>query len=204
MLDVFGRDYIDVEFSKSPSKNILDSVFIKRAVKVSMVAKNYEKKYGETDFDYELDLAPLSAKFPKLRQKILFDLTAGLWNKSIAKNKEEFLEQWEHNLITIPETNGDLCIFWHYGLSSEIRDGSYKGLEIGDYLLSRTKIDATMYQLKSIENAKILPKLVLLHFFRDANVKLETELEHISSNKEGTRRKSMLYGALKEMLEHMR
>jgi hypothetical protein len=203
MLDVFNSEYVNIEFSGSLNKSILDSIFIKRAVKVSTVAKNYEKKYGETDFDYQLDLNPLSARFPNLKSKILFDLTAGLWNKSIAKDKEEFLEQWEHNFIKLPETNPDLCVFWHYGLSSEIRDGSYKGLEVGDYLLSKTKIDAIRYQPGSIKHSKILPKLVLLPFFRDADVRLEKELDWISSTQESMRRKSMLYGALRELLARM-
>jgi hypothetical protein len=86
------------------------------------------------------------------------------------------LERWEHNLIKLPDINPDPCAFWHYGLSFEIRDGSYKGRRIGDYLLSKRKIDATEYKPRSIGNAKTLPKLVLLAFFRDANVRLEKEL----------------------------
>jgi hypothetical protein len=54
----------------------------------------------------------------------LFDLTTGLWNKSVAKDKEEFVSQWEHNLLNFPERNNDIYVFWHYGLNSEIKDGS--------------------------------------------------------------------------------
>ncbi len=204
MLDVFGVDYINIEFSKGNRKNLLDSVFLKRAIKVSMVAENYDKKYSETDFDYQLDLKPLAKKYPKLDIKILFDLTAGLWNKSITKDKDEFVRHWEHNLIKVPEKNKGLYVIWHYGLSSDIKDGSYKGLEIGEYLTSKTKINIIKYQPNSITNAPNTPKLTLLPFFRDSDVKLEKELKQISSDKTNVRRKSMLYGALKEMLEKLR
>jgi hypothetical protein len=127
MLDVFGDDYIDLEFSNRNRKPILDSVFLGRGIKVSMVAKNYEKRFGETDFDYKIDLSPLSKRYPNLDSKILLDLTAGLWNKSIAKDKDEFLAQWEHNLIKLPEMNSGLYTFWHYGLKSEIKDGTCCG-----------------------------------------------------------------------------
>ena len=204
MLDVFGNDYVDVEFSKGNKKNLLDSVFLKRAIKVSMVAENYDKKYSETDFDYQLDLNPLTGKYPKLGIKILFDLTAGLWKKSVTKDKDEFVRQWEHNLLKIPEKNKELYVIWHYGLSSEIKDGSYKGLEIGEYLINKTKINTIKYQPNAINNAPNTPKLTLLPFFRDSAVKLEKELNQISSDKANERRRSMLYGALKEILEKLR
>lgn len=118
MLDAFGKDYLDIEFpAGTPTKKMLDSKFLKRAVQVSTVAKVYKVKYGETDFDYQLDLSPLSVQYSKTKMKILFDLTAGLWNKSSGKTKEEFIGQWEHNLIYLPEMNNDLCVFWHYGLT---------------------------------------------------------------------------------------
>lgn len=204
MLDVFDKDYLDTEFSTENRKSILDSVFIKRAIKVSMVAENYEQKYGETDFDYLLDLSPLSEKYPKSTIKILFDLTAGLWNKSVAKSKEEFLEQWQHNLIKLPEMNSNLYAIWHYGLVSEIKDGSYKGLEVGDYLQSKTEMEVIKYKKNAIRNAPSLPKLILLPFFRDADVRLEKELDWISSDKDTQRRKSKLYRALREVFEHLR
>ena len=204
MLDVFGNDYLDLEFSREAQKNLLDSVFLDRAVKVSMVAKNYEKKYSETDFDYQLNLNPLTKKYPKLRIKILFDLTAGLWNKSATKDKDEFVRQWKHNLTKIPEQNKELYVLWHYGLTSEIKDGSYKGEEIGEYLTHKTRIDTIKYTPNSINNSVNVPKLILLPFFRDSAINLEKELKQISSDKANVRRKSMLYGALKELLEKLR
>ena len=70
MMDEFGGDYLGTEFSIGNKKNILDSVFLKRAVKVSMVASKYDGKYAETDYDYQLDLNPLARKYPKLKPKI--------------------------------------------------------------------------------------------------------------------------------------
>jgi hypothetical protein len=204
MLDEFGRDYIDVEFSNGSKKNILDSVFLKRAVKVSTVASDYDKKYAETDYDYQLNLNPLAGKYPKLNVKILFDLTAGLWNKSIAKDKDEFVAQWEHNLLQIPEKNQDICVIWHYGLASDIRDGSYKGKEIGEYLISQTTMNVAKYRPALIANAKNPPKLILLPFFRDSSVKLEKELCQISSGNQGERRKSVLYCALAETIKKLK
>ena len=204
MLDVFGNDYIQSEFTRGNKKNILDSVFLKRATKVSMIAKNYNKKYSETDYDCVLDLNPLKPKYPKLDVKILFDLTAGLWNKSIAKDKDDFVKQWEHNLIQVPEKNEKLYMIWHYGLTSEIKDGSYKGLEIGEYLKQKTKMDVIKYQRDSIKFLSKIPKLTLMPFFRDSTIRLETELKQISSNTVKDRRKSMLYRALQEILEKLK
>jgi hypothetical protein len=201
LLDIFGQDYIDLEFSNGNKKSILDSIFLKRAIKVSMIAKNYNSKYGETDFDYQLDLTPLARKHPNVEGKILFDLTAGLWNKSIAKDKEEFVAQWEHNLLKFPEQNPELQVIWHYGLDSEIKDGSYKGEEIGEYLKNRTKMSVVKYQPNSITNLTVEPKLILLPFFRDSTVQLEKELRQISNDKTNERRKSTLYGALNELLK---
>jgi hypothetical protein len=204
MLDVFGRDYLDLEFPRGTvKKNILDSKFLKRAVKVFMVAKVYDKKFGETDFDYQLDLTPLLSKYPNLNKKILFDLTAGLWNKSSWKTNEEFLEQWAHNLVKLPERNNDLCVLWHYGLLSKVKDGSYKGQEVGDYLLSKTASNAIKYQRDSIKKASFLPRIIFLPFFRDSKNRLETELNRISSVQAKTRRNSELYTALKELLERL-
>ena len=183
---------------------MLDSIFLKRAVKVSMVAENYNEKYSETDFDYQLDLSPLTKKYPKLDKKILFDLTAGLWKKSITKNKDEFVKQWEHNLIKVPEKNTKLHVIWHYGLTSDIKDGSYKGLEIGEYLRRKTTLNTVKYLPDAIKTAPNTPKLMLLPFFRDSNITLEKELKQISSDKTNLRRKSMLYGVLKELLEKLR
>jgi len=53
LLDIFGQDYLDLEFSTGNKKSILDSIFLKRATKISMIAKTYDTKYGETDFDYQ-------------------------------------------------------------------------------------------------------------------------------------------------------
>lgn len=204
MLDVFGEDYLKVEFAKGSEIELLDSTFLKRAVKVSMVARDYDRKFGETDFDYQLDLNPLSTSYPKMKMRILFDLTAGLWNKSSAKSKEEFLKQWEHNIIKLPEMNDNLLTVWHYGLVSEVKDGSYKGLEIGEYLMSGAKAHVVKYRANSIKDSVSLPKAALLPFFRDAEVKLEKELAWISSDNEVDRRKSSLYGALKEILERLK
>jgi len=204
MLDVFGKDYLDKEFSRSVRKSILDSIFLKRAIKVCMIATNYEEEYGETDFDYQLDLTPLSKKYPNLKMKILFDLTAGLWNKSIAKTKKEFLGQWEHNLVKLPKMNNDLFVIWHYGLMSEIKDGSYKGLEVGEYLQSKGKLGVIKYEKNAIRNSAYIPRLVLLPFYRDAQVRLEKELDWISSNQKNKRRKSRLYLALTEILERLK
>jgi len=205
MLDVFGEEYLDVEFDPENSKKILDSKFLRRAVQVSMAAKQYDRKYAETDFDYQLDLRPLTKKFPSLRGKrILFDLTAGLWNKSSAKTKEEFIQQWEHNLLTLPEKNHDLIVFWHYGLISEIKDGTYRGLELGDYMRSRANIEVTKYRVGAIRSSRTLPRLVLMPFFRDAETKLEKELNQIASDNATERRKSKFYNALKELLTCLR
>jgi len=195
---------LNLEFSKGNKKNILDSIFLKRAVKVSMVAENFDEKYAETDFDYQLDLNPLKKKYPNLDKKILFDLTAGLWNKSITKNKDEFVKQWIHNLIKVPEKNQKLYVIWHYGLTSDIKDGSYKGLEIGEYLRNKKPINTVKYHPTSIKTAQKAPKLMLLPFFRDSNKRLEKELKELSSDKAYTRRKSMLYNLLKELLEKFR
>lgn len=203
LLDIFGQDYIDLEFSGGKKKSLLDSAFLKRAVKVSMIAPNFDSHYGETDFDYQLDLAPLTKRHPKLEKKILFDLTAGLWNKSVAKDKDEFVAQWEHNLLKFPEQNIEIFVIWHYGLVSEIKDGSYKGQEIGEYFISRGITNAMKYQIDSITNSANTPKLILLPFFRDSAVKLEKELNQISSDKVNERRTSRLYGALSELLKRM-
>jgi hypothetical protein len=204
MLDVFGEDYVDLEFSKGTRKPILDSVFLGRSVKVSMVAKNYEKKFSETDFDYKLDLGPLSKRYPNLDSKILFDLTAGLWNKSIAKDKDEFIAQWVHNLIKLPEMNSGLYTFWHYGLKSEIKDGSYRGMEVGDYLMSKAGTRVIKYLPGSISSSASLPRSVLMPFFRDSATRLEAELGFMSDNRDSERRRSVLYGALREMLESIK
>jgi hypothetical protein len=205
MLDVFGEEYLSAEFPGGAlTKSVLDSKFLKRAIQVSTVTKGYDRRYGETDFDYQLDLDPLSKQAASVRRKkILFDLTAGLWNKGIGKNKEEFVEQWQHNLVKLPERNSDLIVFWHYGLISEVKDGSYQGQELGDYIKSRANIQATKYHRGSISKSKPTPQLVLLPFFRDSETRLETELNHISSNKAAERRKSVLYSALRELLERL-
>lgn len=203
MLDVFGQDYIDIEFAKVNKKKILDSEFLRRATKISEIAVNYDKAYSETDFDYQLNLAPLATKYPNLDCRILFDLTAGLWNKSVAKDKDEFVAQWEHNLVKFPEMNNEIYVIWHYGLNSEVKDGSYKGKEIGEYLQSKTQMSTTKYQLNSITNLPAMPKLVLLPFFRDTPAKLERELDQISSDKVSERRNSMLYGAVNELIRRL-
>jgi hypothetical protein len=133
--------------------------------------------------------------------KILFDLTADLWNKSVAKDKDEFVGQWEHNLLIFPDQNPELQVIWHYGLDSEIKDGSYKGQEIGEYLKNRTKMCVVKYQPNAIISLPSEPKLVLLPFFRDSTVQLDKELRQISSEKAVERRNSMLYGALSEILK---
>lgn len=203
LLDVFGQDYLDLEFSGGKKKNLLDSVFLKRATKVSMIAQNFDSQYGETDFDYQLSLSPLTKNYPNLKKKILFDLTAGLWNKSVAKDKDEFIAQWEHNLLKFPEQNREIFVMWHYGLVSEVKDGSYKGQEIGEYFISRGITNAMKYQANLITNSATVPKLILLPFFRDSAVRLEKELNQISSDKVNERRSSMLYGALRELLKRM-
>jgi hypothetical protein len=170
-----------------------------------MVAKNYERKYAETDFDYQLSLSPLTNQPAALRrQKILFDLTAGLWNKSFVRTKEEFVEQWEHNLLKLPEKNRDLTVFWHYGLVSDVKDGTYQGRELGDYMRSKADLQAVKYRPGSVKASRSLPKLVLLPFFRDSETRLEKELSQISSDEPAERRKSKLYGALRELLERLR
>jgi hypothetical protein len=65
-----------------------------------MVAKKFDPEYSETDYDYQLDLSKLSIKHYEVN--LLFDLTAGLWNKGRGESTKEFVEQWEHNLIKIP------------------------------------------------------------------------------------------------------
>jgi hypothetical protein len=206
MLDVFGQEYLNIEFQGNISAiSLLDSKFLKRAVKISMVARNYERKYAETDFDYQLDLSAISKQLiTPHRVKLLFDLTAGLWNKGIGKTQEEFVQQWEHNLVRLPEKNDDIFVFWHYGLTSEVKDGSYKGQELGNYLQSKANIDVTRYSPNSIKNNRSIPRTVLLSFYRDSKTRLETELGLISSNKAKERRKSNLYGALKEFLERFK
>jgi hypothetical protein len=204
MLDVFGEEYLSIEFGKELTKTLLDSQFLKRASQVSMVAKEYDSEYAETDFDYELRLEPLRHQISSLRRKkILFDLTAGLWNKGIGKNKEEFVAQWQHTLTKLPEANDDLIILWHYGLSTEVRDGSYQGQELGDYIASRANIQITKYSPGAILKSRTPPQLVLLPFFRDSATRLETELNRMSSDNATERRKSNLYGALKELLERL-
>ena len=206
MLDVFGQEYMNIEFQGNTSAiSLLDSKFLKRAVKISMVAQNYERKYAETDFDYQLDLSPISRRLTTSRRpKLLFDLTAGLWNKGIGKTQEEFIEQWEHNIMRLPEKNDDIFVFWHYGLTSEVKDGSYKGQELGKYLLSKTNADATRYSPYSIKNHPSIPRTILLAFYRDSETRLEKELGLISSDRPKERRKSKLYGALKELLERLK
>jgi hypothetical protein len=206
MLDVFGEEYLDLEFPEGRTTiPLLDSRFLKRAVQVSMVAKNYDRKYAETDFDYQLSLSSLSNQPATLRcTRILFDLTAGLWNKSIGRTKEEFVEQWEHNLLKLPKKNRDLTVFWHYGLVSDVSDGTYQGQELGEYMRSKANLEAVKYRPSSAKACRSLPKLVLLPFFRDSETRLEKELSQISSDKPAERRKSKLYGALRELLERLR
>ena len=181
----------------------MSSKFLKRASKISEIAANYDTNYAETDFDYDLDLTPFTKKYPKLTGKIVFDLTAGLWNKSVFKEKKEFVAQWEHNLIKIPETNQGIYVFWHYGLNSNIRDGSYNGKEIGEYLQSRTTMPTVKFQPLIIEKSQIIPRLVLLPFFRDMPTKLEKELNQISSDKANDRRNSLLYSAISELIRKL-
>ena len=205
MLDAFNEEYLNVEFASGNTKKILDSKFLRRAVQVSMAAEQYDRKYAETDFDYQLDLRPLSKKFPSLRgRKILLDLTAGLWNKSLAKTKEEFIQQWEHNLVKLPEKNDDLIILWHYGLLSEIKDGTYRGQELGDYMRSKANIEATKYRTGAIRGSRTVPRLVLMPFFRDTETRLERELGYMASDNAIERRKSKLYSALEELLTRLR
>ena len=205
MLDIFDEEYLNLEFESDTTKKILDSRFLSRAVQVSMAAKQYDKEYAETDLDYQLDLRPLSKKFPSLRGKrILFDLTAGLWNKGIAKTKEEFIQQWEHNLVKLPEKNDGLIVFWHYGLISEIKDGTYQGQELGDYMRSKANIEVAEYRAGAIRGSRTIPRLVLMPFFRDADTRLEKELNQIASDNAIERRKSKLYSALKELLTRLK
>ena len=92
MLDVFGEEYLSAEFGKELTKTLLDSHFIKRASQVSMVAKQYDPEYAETDFDYELRLDPMRDQIPSLRRKkILFDLTAGYGARVLEKTKRTSL-----------------------------------------------------------------------------------------------------------------
>ena len=60
------------------------------------------------------------------------------------------------------------------------------------------------FKKMELETAPNTPKLMLLPFFRDSNIKLEKELKEISSDKANTRRKSILYCVLKELLEKLR
>jgi hypothetical protein len=60
------------------------------------------------------------------------------------------------------------------------------------------------YQEGSIRNSVSLPKLVLLPFFRDGEVRLEKELEMISSREDAKIRKSRLYTALEEVVERLK
>jgi hypothetical protein len=100
-----------------------------------------------------------------------------------------------------------LCVWvgWcaHYGLISEVKDGSYQGQELGDYIKSKANIQATKYHHGSISKSKPTPQLVLLPFFRDSETRLETELNRISSDKAAERRRSVLYSALRELLERL-
>jgi hypothetical protein len=99
--------------------------------------------------------------------------------------------------------NNEVYVIWHYGLNSEVKDGSYRGKEIGEYLQSKTKMSSTKYQPNSITNLPKIPKLVLLPFFRDTPAKLERELNQISSDKVNERRNSMLYGAVSELIRRL-
>jgi len=106
-------------------------------------------------------------------------------------------------LTKLPEANSDLIVFWHYGLSTEVRDGCYQGQELGDYIASGANIQVTKYSPGAILKSKTLPQLVLLPFFRDSATRLETELNRMSSDSATERRKSNLYGALNELLERL-
>jgi hypothetical protein len=97
-----------------------------------------------------------------------------------------------------------LCVIWHYGLMSEIKDGSFKGQEVGDYLRSRTNINVIKYKKGSIKDASNTPKLALLSFFRDSDIRLEKELDITSSDDATKRKSSRLYGAMAEILERIK
>jgi hypothetical protein len=203
LVDTFGQEYVDLEFGRERTINLVKSKFLRRASKVSEVASQFESDYAETDFDYELSFKELSIKYPCLKTKLLFDLTAGLWNKDRTTSHEDFVRQWEHNLIRVPERNSNICVIWHYGLNSKTKDGSYKQKEIGDYLKAQTQMNTVKYQPDTITSQMSLPGLVLMPFFTDSPVNLEQELNRISSEKAAERRKSMLYNALKEILTKM-
>jgi hypothetical protein len=123
--------------------------------------------------------------------------------QDVAKDKDEFVAQWEHNLVKFPEINNEVFVIWHYGLNSDVKDGSYKGKEIGEYLQSKTQMPSIKYRPNLVANFQTTPKLVLLPFFRDTPAKLEKELGQISSDKVSERRSSMLYGALSELIKRL-
>jgi len=69
---------------------------------------------------------------------------------------------------------------------------------------SKANLEAAKYRPGSIRASRSLPRLVLLPFFRDSETRLEKELSHMSSDESAERRKSRLYGALRESLERLR
>lgn len=188
----FQEKYIDKEFPGSKIKKIDESEFITRAVKVKDIAENFNDEYENTDYDYMLDLS-----FFGIDKKVVFDLTSGLWHKGIGKTKEEYVQQWEHNIFEVPKNNKNIICIWHYGLKNY---EEYDSQEIGEFLTDKYQTstlikEAGNYNLKG-------KKTILLPFYNEKNdfFDFNTEFKFLDPDTDESY-KTELYKCLLELIK---
>lgn len=197
MSTVFGSKYLDKEFGTNCKLKINDSKFLHRAKKINTIAHKIDEKFANTDYDWELDLSPIGIK-----KHITFDLTCGLFNKGLGKSKEEYIEQWRHNVYTIPATNNEIICIWHYGIND--LPLLYKGKEVGEYLCETYKHTTKIVKSPNIENIPPTIKTIVLPFYSKTHKynDFKKEFRNINPHNETTK-KSILYQILVTLLSEL-
>jgi len=190
------NQFISTEFSNNNELPIYKSKFIGRAERVADIAKIYRKDFGKTNYDYVLRLDGLG-----ISRSIVFDLTCGLWDKGLWKPKEEFIKQWFHNIIEVPLKNSEIIAVWHYGHNIY---QSYKGKEVGKYLIEESKLKTNQYFYLNKECKTTIQKetkIIFLPFYNDNKDynKLDVELKQLDPSLDKCR-SSWLYKVCKDLV----
>jgi SOS-response transcriptional repressor LexA len=170
-------------------------VLLHRAECVSDVATDFDPAYGQTNYDYVLDLNAVGVD-----KSIAIDLTSGLWHKGLGKSRDEYVAQWKHNIVDVPLRNPRVLTIWHYGLQSFEK---YKGKEVGRFLIESTGLKPSQYLYLDRRTEPVLPsdlRVMFLPFYDDNDDfnKLTQELKSLAPESVDDRlAKSKLYCALR-------
>jgi len=116
-----GSKYRDIEFSSERIKNANESLILRRAFKVKDIpGEESNVDYGECDYDYALNVAPLDGN-----KKLLFPLTVGLWKKG-RSTYDECIKKWGELYYRIVKRHKELTILWYVAID-DTEERFYRG-----------------------------------------------------------------------------